>query len=104
MPRRIQKKGTDISRATNPSNKAQHLIASGFTFAVDADSPVADYFARRGFAVADRQDISQLISDARWIGSRQGAEKLHQEIAPVPVGDRYCPVLADRSGVEVSRL
>lgn len=87
--------GTDLSQSTKPPTKAQQFTASGIPFAWNADSPVACYFARRGFAVAEPQDISLLFFDTYWIETRRVAGKLRQELSLVAVGDRYRRAFAD---------
>jgi hypothetical protein len=91
----IDVKGATFSQSTKPPTKAQQFIASGIPFACNADSPVARYFARRGFDVARPQDTTRLFSESYWIETRQLARKLRVELSLPTVAETYRRALAN---------
>lgn len=85
----IDIKSGDFRQATKPPTKAQKFIASGIPFACNADSPVAAYFARRGFRVAEPADADRLFSRDYWRETQAEAARLRQELSFENVAASY---------------
>jgi len=85
----IDIKSGDFRQVTKPPTKAQKFIASGIPFACNADSPMAAYFARRGFRLATPTDTDRLFSQDYWRETQAEAARLRRELSFETVAARY---------------
>jgi hypothetical protein len=82
-------KGQDFNQSTKPPAKAQKFIASGIPFACNEGSPMAHYFLKRGFELAQPEDTARLFSHDYWNETRQEAARLRQKLSFGSVSAAY---------------
>jgi hypothetical protein len=82
-------KGQDFNQAIKPPTKAQKFIASGIPFACNAGSPMAGYFRKRGFNLAQPEDTVRLFSRDYWNETRQVAARLRTALSFGSVSAAY---------------